>query len=438
MLLVMITVPGCASSNTTGSSHDYPIVEPSRPRMQQPIRTPNGAVVTLPALPTINEADPSPSCERQHATYHDGSQPARRLIVVPPAPGLRAVAVTDHTTRLEWSFLDLPADCRPVTVLLSVRNGTDPGATPTTKQIDVRGLSGSTEITYPDFLPSPDVAAASAYSKQPHRSRTVSVLIERPANLPPNPPEAAPPVTAPAGPPITCNGPATDVDDPIGDILSYAPGSPPTQVKQLSPELSGIDITRGSRPDQRAHHLRDLRFRALSCAPRLPAHTHAEGHKQLVLLRVAEVPPNRRTTRGRLPLHQRARRLRAPTGRQCGRGATRQDPCHHGHRPPAKRVAVRVASNPFFGPHGLERHNRVFPEEVRSLLRRLAAALSSGPPRDDPPAGRRDGSTRPDALESRVARMLATSPRRSRRTPVAVYQRAVATERATFPASKAT
>ncbi|MDQ3857908.1 MAG: hypothetical protein M3327_05595 [Actinomycetota bacterium] len=118
------------------------------------------------------------------ATFHDGSQPARRPVVIPPAPGLQAAAITKRTTRLEWSFRDLPADCRPVAVLVSVRNGSDASATPTTKQAGVDDAKASTEITYPDFLPPPDVAIASAYSRQGRSSRTVSVLIRRPANLP--------------------------------------------------------------------------------------------------------------------------------------------------------------------------------------------------------------------------------------------------------------
>jgi hypothetical protein len=74
----------------------------------------------------------------------------------------------------------------------------------------------------------------------------VSVLISRPANLPPDPPEPARPVTAPAGKPIACAGAATVVNDPAGDILSYEPGSPPAQVTNVTRELSRIDITRAA------------------------------------------------------------------------------------------------------------------------------------------------------------------------------------------------
>ncbi len=183
-LLACLGLVGCNASSSAGSSEDYPLVEPTQPERQPPITTANGAVVSLPALPTVYTTDPSPTCERVVATFHDGSQPARRPVVIPPAPGLQAAAITKRTTRLEWSFRDLPADCRPVAVLVSVRNGSDASATPTTKQVGVDDAKGSTEITYPDFFPPPDVAIASAYSRQGRSSRTVSVLIRRPANLP--------------------------------------------------------------------------------------------------------------------------------------------------------------------------------------------------------------------------------------------------------------
>jgi hypothetical protein len=246
VLLIVLCVTGCGGSSSAGSSEDYPVVESTPPRRQPPVTRPNGSVVTLPALPTIYETDPSPTCERELANVHDGSQTTQRPIVIPPMPGLRAVAITKQTTRLEWSFRDLPADCRPEAVLLLVRNGSDPRATPTSKQVQVRDVTGSTEISYPDFLPPPDVAIASAYSRQGLRSRTASVLIRRSGDLSTDPPKSAPPVTARAGEPIACTATATVVNDPAGDILTYEPGSPPALVAKVTPELSGIDITRAT------------------------------------------------------------------------------------------------------------------------------------------------------------------------------------------------
>jgi hypothetical protein len=222
-LVILLGVTGCGGSASTGSGEQYPLVDPARRE-----------------TPTRYEADPSPSCEREVATFHDGSQPTRRPIVIPPAPGLRATAVTEHTTRLEWSFRDLPDDCRPIELLVSVvASGR---STPTNRRVKVSTVAGTKEVTYPDFLPAPDVALASAYSREGHRSRTASVLIRRPADLPPDPPEPTAPVTAPAGEPIRCRGGATAVDDLAGDILTYAPGSPPKRVAKVTPALSGIDI----------------------------------------------------------------------------------------------------------------------------------------------------------------------------------------------------
>jgi hypothetical protein len=180
------------------------------------------------------------------ATFHDGSRPTRRPIVVPPAPGLRANAVTEHRTRLEWSFRDLPDACRPTAIRLSVVAGRHPGATPTSQEVAIRAVTGSTEVTYPDFLPAPDVARASAYSRDGHRSRTVSVLIRRAADTPADPPKPTPPITAPAGDPVSCDARQTTVDDPAGDVLTYAVGSPPKRVLRLTEALSGIDITRAT------------------------------------------------------------------------------------------------------------------------------------------------------------------------------------------------
>lgn len=234
---------GCAGTDS-GSADEYPVVESPPAEHQPPVTTPNGAVVQKPALPKVYEVEPSPSCEGSYSTYQDGSQ---RRVVIPPMPGLRATAVTEHTTRLEWSFRELPDDCAPVQLLLSVEAGTDVNATPwVERDVEVTGLSGSKEVTYPEFLPAPDVARASAYLPNGRRSRVAAVLIERPQNTPPDPPEPIPPITAPAGKPVTCTGTATVVEEPAGDVLTYAPGKPPTQVKRMTPALSAIDLTRAS------------------------------------------------------------------------------------------------------------------------------------------------------------------------------------------------
>lgn len=137
-------------------------------------------------------------------------------------------------------------DCRPVQLALAVVQHGDVRATPTVTRVDVTGLSGTLELTYPDFLPAPTVAHASAYAEDGHRSRTVSILIERPANTPSDPPEPIPPVTAPAGGPVTCTVRMRTVEDPAGDVLTYGVGKPPTQVRRMTRALSGIDLVRAA------------------------------------------------------------------------------------------------------------------------------------------------------------------------------------------------
>ncbi len=245
VILVLLSLAACGGSART-DNEAYPIVDPSAPGPRVEVTAPDGTVHSLPAPPTTHESNPSPSCERVLATFHDGSKPTQRLIVIPPMPGVRAVAVTKHTTRVEWWFRDLPADCKPVAVVVAVRKGLDPRVTPSTKQVGVHGASGSTEITYAEFLPPPDVAWATAYLRSGAASRSTSVLIERPTNVPPNPPPAPPPVTAPAGQPIECTSAPTIVDDPAGDILTHDIGSRPAPIARMTPELSAIDITRAA------------------------------------------------------------------------------------------------------------------------------------------------------------------------------------------------
>jgi len=240
--MLVLGASGCGGDAAKSDPDKYPIVERPPARMQDPITMPNGAIVTLPALPTTFVTESSPTCERTMATFHDGSTPIHRPIVIPPTPGIRATALTTHTTRIEWTFASLPADCRPVAITLTVRNGTDPSALPVSEQFKVTGPEGMAEVTYPPFLPAPDVAHASAYSGEGHRSRVTSVLINRPSNTPPDQPEPLPPVTAPAGRPSTCSTPPTEVDDPMNDVLTYSPGSPPATARPMTSELSQIDI----------------------------------------------------------------------------------------------------------------------------------------------------------------------------------------------------
>jgi hypothetical protein len=171
--VALLLVAGCAGSSEPESADEYPLVEQERPEVREWVTTEGGGAVGLLELPTITEAEPSPTCER---TAAGGSA---STIVVPPAPGLTAVAVSERTTRVEWSFDELPDDCRPVWLNVAVSNYSSPRATPTVEKVDVDGESGSIELTYPDFLPPPNVALAAAYSAKGPSSRTVTVLIRR-------------------------------------------------------------------------------------------------------------------------------------------------------------------------------------------------------------------------------------------------------------------
>jgi hypothetical protein len=182
LLAVAVFLPilaGCGGSTAGGKrATDYPLVTQTTEH-QQAVTTANGAVVRRPVKPTVYEAASSASCERTLATFHDGSRPPRRPVVIPPAPGLRARALSEREILIEWSFRDLPADCRPDSALLAIVANDDPGATPTTRRVAVADDSGSARVTYPDFLPPPDVAHASASTGEGLSSRTVSVLIRR-------------------------------------------------------------------------------------------------------------------------------------------------------------------------------------------------------------------------------------------------------------------
>jgi hypothetical protein len=179
---IALLAVGCGADQQSRSGADgegYPLVTETRPEYQPAVTTESGAVVRLPLKPSEYEVDPTPTCERMMATFHDGSTPARRPVVVPPRPGLRAKAVSSHEVELTWWFESLPSECRPKQLLLSVTAGDHVGATPTTKEIAVADLSGAMRIVYPEFLPPPDVAMASSLSADGHHSRLARVLISR-------------------------------------------------------------------------------------------------------------------------------------------------------------------------------------------------------------------------------------------------------------------
>jgi hypothetical protein len=120
---------------------------------------------------------PGTGCGTVIATFHDGSLPTKRPILVPPSPGLEARAVSAHVVEFKWSFRTLPAKCRPVGILLAVLNARP--YTPTTAYVPVRATSGKQRVKVADFIPMAREAAASAVGARGQRSKLVRVRIAR-------------------------------------------------------------------------------------------------------------------------------------------------------------------------------------------------------------------------------------------------------------------
>jgi hypothetical protein len=175
--LLLLTTAALAA----GCGGDYPLVKQGPPPVGTvSVTTPSGAVVVPPPKPTVYATEPSPTCERLE--YAEGG-----TFVAPPVPGLRARALTGRLVEATWSFRDTPDDCRPAYLLLSVDANESDLATPTTTKVRVSGKEGTTRISYPSFLPPPDVAVASAFTASGVRSRDTKVLIS-PTAQPLSPP----------------------------------------------------------------------------------------------------------------------------------------------------------------------------------------------------------------------------------------------------------
>jgi hypothetical protein len=170
--LVLVSA-ACGGSQPAADGGDdrYPVVTDPRPTYGETVTAPSGAKSSRPVKPTEYETQPSPSCERQPS--------GGRLIVVPPRPGLTAKAASARTVEVSWWFEEVPRDCRPASILVSVVANDAPGATPTTVSVPFTGQTGATTVEYPDFLPPPDVALASARTVWGRSGRTARVLIRR-------------------------------------------------------------------------------------------------------------------------------------------------------------------------------------------------------------------------------------------------------------------
>jgi hypothetical protein len=157
----------------------YPTVTVGPPAYGPPVTAPNGSVEQRPLKPANYASAPSRSCE--WVGYASGARRPIHATLSPPAPGLRAAAAARRSAVLTfWFRAAAPADCRPVAVLVSIWANDDLRATPLTRTVSLNGATrGTALLTYPSFLAPPDVALASALTKDGRRSRVIRVLIRR-------------------------------------------------------------------------------------------------------------------------------------------------------------------------------------------------------------------------------------------------------------------
>lgn len=178
-----VTAASCGATSaqdvSPGGSQvgSYPMASEPGPVSMHPVTDANGSTAYRPALPTTYEEQPTPTCQRAKVQTGNG---VTETVVVPPRPGLRAEAVSEHRTKVTWWFAEVPAECRPALVLVSVSANDDPAATPLTLRLPFTGQSGSKVIDYGSFVGAPDVALASAELPNGLSSGTVRVLIRRP------------------------------------------------------------------------------------------------------------------------------------------------------------------------------------------------------------------------------------------------------------------
>lgn len=156
-LVLVVSACGASQGAADGGDDRYPVVTDPPPTYGETVTEASGALVSRPLKPTVYETQPSPSCERQPHRSASGDG----LIVVPPRSGLTAKAVSARRIEVSWWFDEVPMDCRPASMLVSIVANDATGATPTTVSVAFTGNMGATTLDYPDFLPPPDVALAS-------------------------------------------------------------------------------------------------------------------------------------------------------------------------------------------------------------------------------------------------------------------------------------
>jgi hypothetical protein len=135
------------------------------------------ALGSFPPRPTVYSVAPGRTCDLVEVYGRSG----KTLEDAPPTPGLRAIALAPRRVRIYWSFSVEPSQCRPQVLVVGIVAYGNTRATPNVVPIrSLHGSSGSIVLTYPSFLPRPDVALASAYGPPPGlSSHTVKILIRR-------------------------------------------------------------------------------------------------------------------------------------------------------------------------------------------------------------------------------------------------------------------
>jgi hypothetical protein len=139
-----------------------------------------GATVGLPK-PKLYRVAPDTKCRSTIATVHPGpseNTPTKMRISIPPAPGLKATALSSSMVQIDWSLSRPLTSCRTRSLLLSIGRYSD--WLPKTLYVDTHGsLTGSMRMSW--YAPStpPDVALAAAVMDDGRRSRVAGVLIGR-------------------------------------------------------------------------------------------------------------------------------------------------------------------------------------------------------------------------------------------------------------------
>jgi hypothetical protein len=111
-----------------------------------------GAIAVAAALSlsaTAGSVAPGRACGATIA--HFSTKPYERTVVTPPQPGLSATQA-GHRVRLQWSFAQMPEKCRPVWLVLSLRDAASntPAFTPDAFKTGSR--QGTRYLTPPSFM----------------------------------------------------------------------------------------------------------------------------------------------------------------------------------------------------------------------------------------------------------------------------------------------